>query len=179
MKAVQNVDRSIKAISLEVKAAVKSINQEAAKCVSRGAYDKSQRLIQLGQSIKGFQADISSLKNRWKEVVRGSSAKKPKGEKTPQWEFYIPLMEGIKNLGDQATRENLNNYLETSHQVLFKPGDLMTLSNGRPTWHNTIRRCKRAMTKEGYLNEKSATVWRLTQLGTRVLAQKKLPDTKL
>lgn len=178
MKAVQNVDKAIRAISLEIKASVKSINQEAAKCVSRGAYDKSQRLIQLGQSIKGFQADITLLKNRWKEVVRGNSSNKPIGEKTPQWEFYLPLMEGIRTLGEQATRENLINYMDSSHQVLFKPGDLVALSNGRPSWHNAIRRCKKEMIKQGYINDKSATIWRLTQLGIRVLAQKKLPDVK-
>jgi len=41
MKAVQNVDKAIKAISLEIKAAVKSINQEAANVC------RAERMINL------------------------------------------------------------------------------------------------------------------------------------
>ena len=87
-------------------------------------------------------------------------------------------MEGIKTLGDQATRDKIINYLKSACQTQFKPGDLAPLSNGKPIWHNTIWRCKKAMIKEGYLHDKPALVWRLTPLGLRVLAQKKLPDSK-
>jgi len=54
-------------------------------------------------------------------VVRGNSSKQPKGEKTLLWEYYLPLMEGIRTLGDQATRENLINYMVLPTKLFLSP----------------------------------------------------------
>lgn len=166
------VDRALKTVKREVKNSLKQINQSAAKLLSRGDYSGAESLVEVARTVDGFQAEIESLRAKWKEVT-GSFKNGSKGDvkKTPLWEYYKPILKALDSLGGRALTPNLISSVEPIIEAYLKPGDMEILSNGRPRWQVMLRKTRKHMVKEGYLEPTTGQEWRITTVGRKTASQ--------
>ena len=167
----QHVQKSIIGVEKAIKTAVKQINQEAGCMLAKGRYDKAEELISLAKAVAEFQTNVRVLRNDWQKLGRsGKGPGKTIGDITPQWEYYKPLLHCLIRLGGEAIRKEIEAVFETHCLHDFKPGDSAEMSRGVPRWKKIIQRCRKAMIKEGFLEQATGGKWRISAQGKKAAA---------
>lgn len=169
MKQLRAISRSIVALKRQLRLAVKELNEEAAKLLTRGKYESSAALVEAAKRTRQFVADVEALRQRWK-AVRSGGGKEQSGDKTPLWEYYSLVARALVALGGNATRAQVMEWINQHGTTELKPGDLARTPRGRVIWQRNLGRAKRAMLKEGYL-EPGNNRWTLTRLGQEIVAR--------
>jgi hypothetical protein len=54
----------------------------------------------------------------------------------------------------------------------FVEGDLMTMARGRTKWQNSIRKARKYMANEKFLEKATGLQWRITPLGRKAAVDK-------
>jgi hypothetical protein len=92
-----------------------------------------------------------------------------KDETTPLWEYYRLILQALEALNGQATRQQIEEYLEPRVAAALKPGDLKASGRRRlARWRVMVRRARKEMVKQKYLEDRTGTAWRITALGRDV-----------
>lgn len=151
------VTRALKTARKEVKAALMRINEEAAKHLARGHYSKAEDLVGLAKAVKAFEKEFGRIQAEW--VNLRPNARGPTPAQAPLWEFYRPISRALLSLGEEATTPQV---IEAVRPLLGEMGD------SEERWIQKVRRAKRAMTTEGFLQPKSGRYWQLTDSGKRL-----------
>ena len=162
----REVTQSIRAVSREVKRALKELNQQAAKLLARGNYDGAQAMVETGRAISLFDGEVRALRRRWQEL-RAVGGKKDREEGTLQWEFYQPILRALSDLGGKGKRRDIEEKVAEIMQDKFKPGDLVTNTRGIPRWQVMVRRSRKPMRAEGFLEDNVSPLWEITAAGRR------------
>ena len=167
------VDQTIKAVVREVKAAVKEMNAKAADLLARGKYDKATAIVETCRRMGEFQSKVTALRKDWRALRKCGQVATEKQETTPIWKFYKPVAIALAQLQGEAKRNDLECQLEMVLNGQLLPGDLVANSRGIPMWKTSVRRARRPMMKEGFIEQAKGGWWRLTDAG-RKMAEK--PD---
>ena len=174
MKQMRMIKRSFVALKKQIRLAVKELNQEAARQVGNGRYETSGTLIECAKKVGEFAKDVEALRARWVSITstkQGGAS----GEKTPLWEYYSLIAQSISELGGKATREQIVDWIAQNGANQLKSGDFASNVQGKPYWQRILRRVKRAMAEEKYLETAEGAEWSLTKLCRDVAKQKKKP----
>jgi len=182
LKAVlgtEQVERAFVSAERKVKDALKKINREAGRLLANGDYAGMEALVQMARAVQGFQSELADLQVKWKDLSR--QGKKTKGagkeETTPLWSYYQPLLRMLVELGGDATRHEIENAYEKHLQELTKGGDHEIMGNGSPRWKVMIRRARKPMTKEGFLDSSKKGRWIITAVGRQAAQSKRMGPT--
>ena len=160
------VDKAIKAVQQKVKAAQTALNQNAAKQMSRSKYSVAEAMIGKGREIEAFLKDVQALRQRWRGL-RGRGEAAEKNSKTPLWGYYQPVLQAIVQLEGSAKRRDLTPVVEEIMGGSFKEGDLDEMAGGWIRWQVMIRRTRKALVEQGWLEEYPASPWVITPEGRK------------
>lgn len=163
----QGVARALRTVRTATKKALKSLNQVAAQRMAKGDYAGAEALAAKGREIGQFQQQADELLRAWREVSgRGpKGGKTPKGETTPLWGYYQPILRAIVKAGGECTRADIEAALERSSDGFLQPGDRGPMPSGRERWKVMIRRARKPLRGEGWLAGGPGTRWKITDAG--------------
>lgn len=166
----RKTDRAIADAMHAVKATIKEANRVAGRLVAKGNYQAAEGLVALAKGADLFQAEISTLRSRWREVAYGKPAHtQGKVQRTPLWEYYKPILAALQALNGTATRQDLEKHLETSIPPILKSGDLQVNAHGKPRWKVMVRRARKSMIQEKFIEPGNGKKWVVTAAGRKAL----------
>lgn len=173
-QGAEQVSSAIKNVEKKVTYAIRGVNRQAGKLLSAGDYSGSESLIQVAKAIQEFKIELSQLLTKWKSILHPEKTKSiSKNEITPLWEYYRPILQILEELGGNAKREDIIKSIEPRVLELFKNGDMLINSNGLPKWKNMIRKAKKPMIAEGFLDGNAKGFWKITAQGRQTAEGKK------
>jgi hypothetical protein len=167
----QGVRQAIRSVRTATKKAIKGLNQKAGQLMSRGDYERAQALAACGRSLHQFVLEVDALRDRWKTLSSGG----PKGRRSdrlPQWEYYQPVLNALVQAGGEATASSLEPLVEKLLDGRFGAGDRIRNSRGIEKWRVMIKRSRRHMASEGWIEQRKGSAWRITDSGRRASASK-------
>ncbi len=162
-----SVERALRNVRRELKGSLKQIHQLASKLLSRGNYVGAQTLVDVARLVNSFDVEVETLQERWRSLRGGRTSGGAKGDKTPLWEYYRPILQALVSSNGRASTAELLTHLEPLVAKALKPEDLETMSNGRPRWQVMVRRARRPMKKEGFIEADGGKEWRITSTGRK------------
>jgi hypothetical protein len=162
------VDRAIRGVKLQARSTLRAVNLHAGKLLSRGRYAEAEELMRIGRSIDSFQVRIDDLRTAWREVSASSKSKRAAEERTPLWRFYHPIAKALLNIGGTGTRADLEKALPPFLQGLTTPADMTVGAKGMARWKVMLKRARRPMVKERFLEPVGGAKWVLSADGKRM-----------
>jgi len=161
---------ALRAVRAAVKRSLKELNQAAAQRMAKGDYAAAEALVARGKGIQEFEAEIDVLRRRWKELRGPRHDGKPTERKatTPLWRYYQPILKGIAETGGESRRVDIESAVERQLGADFMPGDLEPVGTRQvERWRIMIRRARRPLVAEGWLEEGTGQNWQITSAGQR------------
>lgn len=162
-----SVERALRGVKREIKSSLKHIHQHAAKLLSKGNYAGAQVLVDVARAVNGFEAEVETLFDKWRSVRGNAGGAGGSREKTPLWGYYKLILQALMSADGPATTGELVAKLEPIVGKTLRPSDFETLSDGRPRWQVMVKRARRHMVKEGFVEADSGGEWRITSAGRR------------
>ena len=173
----RDVDRAFQNLLRSTKNALKGLNQTAGKSMAKGDYASAESLAQKGREIDAFRADVEALRTRWKQLGGVGPSSGDRRPKTRLWEYYQPILKALVELGGEASKDQIQEAVERIMKADFKPGDGDLLGRAEKRWQVMIRRSRRRLVAEGWLEPGSAKMWRITSAGRKAASAKIKPQT--
>lgn len=166
----KKTDRALVEAARAAGATVKEANRCAGQLVAKGNYQGAEQLVAVAKAAGAFQGEIAALHQRWRELAYGNSKQdEGKAERTPLWQYYKPILAALAALNGNATRRDLEKHLETSIPNVLRPGDLELNARGKPLWKLMVRRARKPMIKEKFIEDGSGKNWVITPAGRRAM----------
>lgn len=169
------VDRALRNVKREIKSSLKQIHHHASKLLTRGNYVAAQALVDVARLVNTFDAEVETLRGKWSGLRGRGTASGATAEKTPLWEYYRPILQVLASGDGGASTSELLGRLEPSLTKALKPEDFEIMSNGRPRWQVMVRRARRPMRKEGFIERDGGKEWRITSAGRKAAAGQNPP----
>jgi hypothetical protein len=163
----REVERALKLAVREVRSALKEINQQAGRLVARGDYGAAEGLVEIGRTVTTFGSEVEALQSRWRELQEIATAEATPA-KTPLWEYYKPILQALIELGGEATLSELEEKVEPILASVLNSGELTVMSGDKHRWKRIVRKARRHMVKEGFIEDHSGLKWRISNQGRRV-----------
>ena len=175
----REVDQAIRSVRAEVKQALKGVNAAAAQVMAKGDYASAEALVAKGREIQDFHSQVDKLHSRWREVRgTGSGSGNESKDKTPLWSYYQPILMALVELGGEARRQEFESEVERIMTPALKPGDRDVMARGQLRWQVMIRRARKQLVTEAWIEKGGGPVWTVTEAG-RAAAKKPLtPSNK-
>jgi len=180
-----NIKSAISILLDEIENSIKELNKSLNTAALNYEYDKAIKISEKAKLLREFKNKAMLLKEDWNKIIIGksiikssrkSTRKLRRGLKTPERDYYIPILQSIIALGGEGEASEI---LEKVYELMkdnLKPYDLEGL-NTNPLiirWNNTARWCRAAMVKEGLLTPDSPRgIWRITDKGKEYLDKNK------
>jgi hypothetical protein len=163
------VEQRLRQAGQEAKALLRELNKQAGKLMSRGDYPRAMSFAALAQTFAGFEEKVGALRREWRALWRGPRGEGSKDETTPLWEYYRLILQALDALDGAATRQQIEGYLEPRVAAALKPADLSASGRRRlARWRVMVRRARKEMVKEKYLEDRGGRMWRMTALGREI-----------
>lgn len=176
----RKTDRALYDALRAAKATVKEANRDAGRLVTKGNYQAAEALVNLAKAATAFQSEISALRHRWREIGHGQSeVKKSKSMRTPLWEFYKPILATLQSLDGSATRLEIEKHIETTNPSFLKAGDLQLNTQGKARWTVMVRRARKPMMQEKFIEPGNSKKWVITGTGRKALVTDRKEPTTL
>jgi hypothetical protein len=164
----------------ELEIALHAVREEAAEALQDGRYVEAQARLTTAQRIEQFIADIRAKQREWKALggslrrQRKSRGRLPRGERTREEAFRLPILRALEALGGEAKVSVVLDRVYAEMKPRLKPADLLLLpADGRtPRWRNTAQWERRNMVNEGLLrNDCPHGIWAISEKGRKYLAE--------
>ena len=167
----QGVVGALRSVRVATKKTLKGLNQAAATRMARGDYAGAEALAGKGREIAQFQQQTDALLRAWRDVSgRGSKVEKaPKGEVTPLWGYYQPILKAIVALGGECLTSDIEAALESDD--FLQGADRSPMSGGRERWKVMIRQARKPLRAEGWIEDEKSKKWRVTDEGRKAAAR--------
>jgi len=165
--SAKQVERALAEAERRSRAAIVELDQRAADLVSRGKYPAAEPLMQAAVSVRDFSSRVQELRKEWKRLQSKARARGNAKSKVPLWEYYQPILAALASLDGKATSSELEKSIEP-----MLPLKLKQYEGSAEGWKKMIRRARRPMTKEGFLELGTGKVWKLTAEGRRAASAK-------
>ena len=165
--AAREVDSVLKQAGKAVKKCLEELHQHAAKAVAKGKYDVAEQLIAKGKEIQRFQTEVEDLIKHWRRLKGGAEGHEPLRESMPLWRYYKPILQALENLDGEATRAAIEPEVDKLMKSEFSPADTQRMARGRERWQVMIRRARKDLIKQGWLEDGTWKIWRITPAGRR------------
>jgi len=167
----KEVRQAIRSVRLATKRAIKGVNQKAGKLMARGDYERAQALAANGRALKQFVHEVDALRDRWKQLS-SLGLKGKKNERLPQWEYYQPILSALVQAGGEATVSGLEPLVEKLLEGKLKSADLIRNALGMERWRIMIKRARRHLVAEEWIEDRKGATWKITDSGRRASTSK-------
>ncbi len=165
----QGVTRALRNVRTATKKTLKGLNEVAGQRMAKGDYAAAEALAAKGREIRQFVQQADELLRTWRGLSgRGAKAAGPsKGETTPLWAYYQPILKAIVALGGECARDDIETAFEKSADGFLQPGDCRHMSGGRERWKVMIRRARKPLKTEGWIAQTTGPMWKVTEAGRK------------
>jgi len=174
----------------EIESVVDSLNKEGASALEQGDYDAARRAIEEATRLTSFRQKVKDLQKAWQQtfsrvhsathshVSHTSSATKrqeisgrlSKGLRTPEQEFWRPILEALVELGGSAPMSQVLDRVEHKMKSTLNEYDYGHLSSGAVRWRNAAQWARLNMINHGLLKSDSPRgTWEITEKGRRAV----------
>jgi hypothetical protein len=171
------VDSALRAVKAAVRQTLKKLNEAAAEQLRRGNYSAAEPLVAKGRAIQQFAERVDALRSEWKDLRGGRAASADGPKSTPLWAYYQPILRALVEAGGEARRTALELAVERQMKSTMMPGDSEPMARGLARWQLMIRRARKHMIAEKWIDGKAVVGWKITEAG-RKAAAKPLSFTK-
>jgi len=165
------VDRALKQTQRQVKSALRQVNQVAGRLVARGDYTGAHSWVDVGRSITTFGTKLDALQQEWQSLHTEIPAQHAV-ERTPLWEYYRPILKALVQLGGEAYVAEVEEATRPFLADILGPEEMTMMTGGKLIWKRAIRRARRHMIREGFLEAGTALRWKITTEGKRAADEK-------
>ena len=169
----QGVSRAVRNVRTATKKTLKGLNEVAGQRMAKGDYVAAETLAAKGREIRQFMQQADELLRTWRGLsdrsakIGGTS----KAETTPLWGYYQPILKAIVAHGGECPRDDIETAFEKSSDGLLQPGDRRLMSGGRERWKVMIRRARKPLRAEGWIQDGAGKAWKITAAGRRTADQ--------
>jgi len=175
-----------------------SIRKDAMHIIQEGNYAKAQEYIILAQQVERFIAEMHVKYQEWhmlsnKPMLHQKSTaltknepyerinnitsqvkyKLPRGLRTPEQAYRIPILKALVELGGEAPMQEVLKKVYEQMKTILKPVDLEPLPSDpkkNPRWKNTAMWERFNMVRDGLLRGDSPRgIWAITERGREYL----------
>ncbi len=176
----------------EIETVANGLNDEGAQAFQKGAYDRAEKAIEEGKRLAEFREKVKLLQKEWIKLVSSrqrsiltKSRKKPrkksantlpKGLRTPEEAFRVPILESLVELGGSAPMSEVINLLEIKMKRILNDYDRQPLPSDRRSirWRNTAQWCRNTLVREGMMKRDSKFgIWEISEKGRKWLQEKR------
>lgn len=166
----REVEQALRSAERAVKVALKGVNQQAGKLLARGDYPGAETMVGVGRSVDGFCKEVEALRQRWRSLrVVPPDSPAGAGDTTPLWEYYRPILRTLDKLGGEATRHEIEQHVESELLSTLNPGDKRSMARGKPRWAIMVKRARKYLVREGFLESRAGLHWRITAAGRQAV----------
>lgn len=165
----QAVVRAVRNVRTVTKTALKGLNRVAAQRMAKGDYASAETLAAKGRAIRQFEQQVDELLRTWRELSRagGTGEKTLKGETTPLWAYYQPILKAIVAAGGECRRDDIETAFRGAIGGFLAPGDRQVMVGGRERWQVMIRRARKSLRAEGWIVSSVGSTWKVTEAGRK------------
>ena len=136
------------------------------------ARDQIQVLQELWPDLVGEQRSAEKPK-RTRRRTR-TSKRLPKGVKTPQKAFVVPILTALEQLGGSGRMAKVLDIVGGLMSGTLNKYDLSQLKNGQLRWRSTAQWARQKMKDDGLLADDSPRgIWEITDKGREVLRRRR------
>jgi hypothetical protein len=178
------VDSAFRSVEKRLKQVRKKINTQAAREMKGGDYSSAQKWMDIGRSVADFAERVDAFGQEWKRLARATRiansgadklghVKVTSGKgKTPAWKFCTPALQALVSMGGSAKHEEVLRELERLITSVLTEKDKQSKSPGSaPLWHLAVKKAYKQCQREGWIEKRSGTVWKITPQGRAILTQ--------
>ena len=149
--------------------ALTGLNRVAGQRMAKGDYSSAEALAAKGREIAQFDQQLKDLLATWRTLSgrRATGGRSSAGEVTPLWGYYQSILKAIVEAGGECHRDAIEAAFEGSAGGFLQPGDRVPMSGGRTRWKVMIRRARKHLRSEGWIDDEVSTIWRITPAGRK------------
>lgn len=165
----QGINQAFRGMQKAVKKSLKGLNAAAGQRMARGDYEGANELAGMGRDLVAFRSEVEALRKRW--LTLNSTRKEVENrERTPLWEFYQPILKALEQVGGEGRVPDIVPLVERFMGPKFKPRDRYKLARGKERWEVMIKRARKHLTSEGWIEKRYGPVWKITEAGKKAAA---------
>jgi restriction system protein len=167
----------------EVEGVVNGLNEDGARALRAGNYDRATGLIEEATRLTDFRERVRGLQREWKTSYPGRVPRRrksrrkvtkrlPRGLRTPEEAFRLPILEALVELGGSAGITEVLDMVGPKMQGTLNKYDRQAMSSDpkQIRWRNTAQWCRHTLVREGLLERDSPRgVWEISSKGRRAL----------
>lgn len=150
-----------------------------ARAFRESQFDEAQAAGRRCEEITAQTQHLEDLRQRWPSLVHGAERPKakprrlPRGQKTPQKEFRVPILMALEEAGGRGAVQEVLEQVEHLMKHRLKEVDWQILADGRSVrWRNTAQWARSNMVKQGLLAPDSPRgIWEITKAGRAYLRE--------
>lgn len=177
----KQINTTFEVLLEQVEEAVGKLNENSAVSVRYGDYESARNLMQDAEGITFFRQKVRELQNEWQALFLANAGTHadneensvlPRGLRTAEADFRLPILEVISDMGGNAEVEAVFEQVESRMETVINDYDCESLP-ANPTllrWKNTVLWCANSMISEELLSNAQPGIWELTDKGQEYLA---------
>lgn len=182
----QNVDDAFDILLDEIQNEIDLIKKSVSSAMADEKYDKVQNAVDTAKRINEFEKNVRNLREEWKNIMLGVSTVKKrrgrppksklerakKGEITPEHDFFIPILQIIKEEGGSAKTKYVVRKvgIMMSGNFTLKDREPVPSNPNQTRWDNRVRWARNTLITKGLLKSNSPRgLWEITQKGRNYL----------
>jgi len=145
-------------------------------------FERARLFIENGEQIKAFREKVKSLQKEWQRIFSGrvptisrhrrAATRLPRGVRTTEDEFKLPILESLVELGGKAEMKKVLEKVYGKMKNKLNQYDMsaLPLNPKQLRWENTAQWARNTMVNEGLLAANSPRgIWEITEQGKNFL----------
>ena len=162
----RGVAQALRSVRTAAQRSLKGLNQAASQRMAKGDYATAEELAAKGKEIRQFQAEVDELRKRWRAVCGGGS-RGAKKSATPLWSYYQPILQALVQAGGECRGADVEARVERSMSASLQAADRDIMAGSRERWRVMVKRARRPLIAEGWIEDRAGSAWRITDAGRR------------
>jgi len=185
-----NVSAAFEILQEQIEAVINVIDNAGSRAFDEHDHRSAREALELGDKINAFRDKVVLLHKEWEafsgtfsdvknvEVVSAGRTvgRLPRGERTPEKAYYLPILKVLDKAGGSANINAVLAEVEILMKDVLKQVDYQSVPSDPDLmrWNSTARFARRTMVKEGLLKSDSPWgVWEISEAGRKYLADSK------
>ena len=188
-RRLNTIETAFDILMEEFSVGIHALNEAGAQAFAAGDYQNVDAFRKQAQRLTEVRNEVAALRKRWsvgisipsvasKSDVRNpktkirKSKRLPRGVRTPEGAFRLPILQALVTLGGSAPVRDVLDIVEHLMKSQLNEIDYQALpSNPRlPRWRNAAQWTRQSMVNEGLLRSDSPRgIWEITEAGRHLV----------
>ena len=182
-----NSQRAFRTLLAGVEAALEESLARHRAATRQGDFDTMEVELERQKNLVSARQQLEGLQELWPRLVgehqsarrskrtrrpASRGEKLPRGAKTPQNAFVLPILHTLEGLGGSGTVAEVLDLVGKLMVGTLNEFDLSPLKSGQARWRNTARWARQKMKEEGLLaGDSPHGIWEITARGRAYLRE--------